>query len=156
MFGVDPGPHDSTADDGAVAVVGAAVVIVVGAAIVVVLDTWVVGLVAATVLFEGDEEWEPAVNPMARPTPRAARMAAPIATRTTVLRRKVITRGSSSTIVADTSARSVQCQKGWGVISHLIIVEHTGQRGRPPCHLATHSRLRPCRSPTCPSQDQTR
>jgi len=55
------------------------------------------GVVVAKADLVGDEVGELTDNPMARPMPRAARTAATIPTRTMVLRRTVITRGSSST-----------------------------------------------------------
>jgi len=73
-----------------------AIVVVVDAeVVVVVVDTWVVVVAPADLV--GDEVGELTDNPMARPMPRAARTAATIPTRTTVLRHTVITRGSSST-----------------------------------------------------------
>ena len=48
-------------------------------------------------LVAGGEGLEPTVNPMAIPPPRAARTATTIPTRTTVLRRTVMNRGSLST-----------------------------------------------------------
>jgi hypothetical protein len=78
-----------------VAVEAAVVVVVDAGVVVVVVDTWVV--VVAKVDLVGDEVGELTDNPMARPSPRATRAAATIPTRTTVLRRTVITRWSSST-----------------------------------------------------------
>jgi hypothetical protein len=78
-------------------VVEAAADVVVGAeVIVVVVDTWVVVVADADLL--GDEVGELTDNPMPRPMPMAARTAATIATRTAVLRRRLSTRGSSSTM----------------------------------------------------------
>src|SRR5580704_1813288 len=76
-------------------VVETAVTVVVDAGVVVVVvDTRVVVVAEADLV--GDEVGELTDNPMARPIPRVAKMAATSATRTTVLRRTVITRWSSS------------------------------------------------------------
>jgi hypothetical protein len=78
-------------------VVEAAAAVVVGADVIVVgVDTWVVVVADADLV--GVEVGELTDNPMARPIPMAARTAATIATRTTVLRQTVSTRGSSSTM----------------------------------------------------------
>ena len=82
----------------------------------------------------------------------AATAKTPIPIRTTVLRRRVITCGSSSTIVADASAGSVQWQKSLvGPTPHHR--GHTGQRGRasaPPGH-SPRSTTVPPDSPDLPS-----
>ena len=116
--GVDPGPHDNTAGRGVV--------------VVVVVGPWevVVEARAAMDLVVAGENLEPRCNSIASPTPRAARTATTMPTRMTVLRRRVITRGSWSAIVeryfgkhysmADLVVghrrRSTQRQEGVGVV----------------------------------------
>ena len=80
----------------AVVVVGAAVVVVVEANVVVVVDGWPEVVVEELADLDGVDELEPRVNPMARPMPSAARTAAAMPARTTVLRRMWIMGGSSS------------------------------------------------------------
>jgi len=84
--GVDPGPHDNTAGRGVV------VVVVVDPREVVVEAPAAMDFVVA------GEDLEPRCNPITSPTPRAARTATMMPARTTVLRRRVIFRGSLSGI----------------------------------------------------------
>lgn len=88
---VDPGPQESTAGSGAT-------VVVVGRDVLVDTCAIVVDVPIPSDLVAGGEDLEPTVNPTAMPPPRAARMSAAIPTRTTVLRRMVMRRGSLSTI----------------------------------------------------------
>ena len=92
----EPGPQDRTVGKRVVVVVGTTVVVVVGATVVVlaVRRAMVVVVVAMADLFGGGGELDPTVNPMARPTPRAAMTATTMPTRTTVVRRNVMTGGS--------------------------------------------------------------
>jgi hypothetical protein len=85
--GVDPGPQDSTAGCGATVVVARGRVVV---------DTFAV-VVEPPLAVDSDaggEDLEPSANPIAVPAPRATRTSATTPTRTTVLRRSVITLGS--------------------------------------------------------------
>jgi hypothetical protein len=81
--GVDRGPQVRAAGIGVVVVVVGEEVVVVDRPDVVVVATTTVDVVV------GGEDVGPRVNPIASPMPRAARTAIP--TRTTVLRRRVIT-----------------------------------------------------------------
>ena len=91
--GVDPGPQDTTAGT------GATVVVVLGADVAVVVDPCavVVERPMRVDVVDGAEDLEPTADPMAIPTPRAARMSATMPALTTVLGRTVMTRERSST-----------------------------------------------------------
>jgi hypothetical protein len=98
--GVDPGPQDSTA--------GTEVAVVVLVRGEVVVDTGsVVVETPVAVDFVGVEDLEPTANPIAVPTPSAARTSTTTPTRTTALRRTAMSRGSLSAMHAyGTSQRS--------------------------------------------------
>ncbi len=97
---VDPGPQDKTAGS------GVTVVEVVLEEVVVEVNGLVVEAPVAEEWF-GGELSEPTLNPMAVPTPRAARMSTTTPARTTVLLRTVMSVGSSfATTTHGTSRRS--------------------------------------------------
>ena len=87
--GVDPGPQDNTAGG------EAAVVVEVAGSVEVVSAPCAALVVPCVVVVDpvsGDGDLEPMANPIAMPTPTAARTSAATPTRTTVLRRTVMTR----------------------------------------------------------------
>jgi hypothetical protein len=86
--GVDPGPQDSTA--------GCVLTVVVEVEVEVVVDACPLAAEATVEvdLAAGGAVLEPTVQPMATPPPRAARIARTMPSRTTVLRRTVMSRGS--------------------------------------------------------------
>jgi hypothetical protein len=104
--GVDPGAQDSTPGREVTLVV----VVVVGGDVVV--DTFAVLVEPPTGadLFDGGEDLEPMVRPMAVATPTATRTSATIATRTTVVRCTVIT-GFLSTTMSNGSWGPCRCDR---------------------------------------------
>jgi hypothetical protein len=96
------GPQDCTAG------CDVAVVVVVEAGALVVDPCVVRDGSVADDLFVGGEVLDPTLHPMANPTPRAATTSAPTPTRTIVLRRMVMTRGSA--LATGSHGSSARCR----------------------------------------------